>query len=296
MIFTDLRRVPRTFHYGIALALVLMIIFVGYLIYIRPDLARYTVLVQQEENLQQKYAAQQQKTTHLTYYRQQLRILQKKFVHMPSQLPVGNVMPLILEIISRIGKECAVTFALFAPLPKVIHRTYSESPINITLFGDYTHLMIFLKRIAALNCIITMHDLDIATDNWRDNHQLPANALPSLLRMKIMIKIYQDSFSRLYKIHELYPSQNISKHVQRDPFSWHHIAVRGEQLNTLTLFSLKSLKFVGILRNRRAIWGLVQLPNQHHLVVKVQAGDCLGKERKKIVRITEQYILLKPTV
>ncbi|WP_244917898.1 pilus assembly protein PilP [Legionella busanensis] len=62
----------------------------------------------------------------------------------------------------------------------------------------------------------------------------------------------------------------------------------------LEQFALDALKFVGTLEQTPTIWGLISLPNGE--IVRVRAGDYMGKNFGQITRITPTVLSLEETV
>jgi type IV pilus assembly protein PilP len=59
-------------------------------------------------------------------------------------------------------------------------------------------------------------------------------------------------------------------------------------------FSLDALKFVGTIQDGSIKWGLVAQPNGK--IVRIRAGDYMGENYGKILKITDKALLLQETV
>lgn len=164
-----------------------LVIGIGYWIFIGPNLEQYATLQTAEVNLKAAFETKQRQAANLDAYKNQLQIMNERFGHMIRQLPAQTEMPALLEDISKTGIAAGLSFELFAPLPEVAHDFYYELPINITVVGKYQQLAVFLSRIVEMSRIVTLHNFDIvAVDD--DKKSTDSG---DLLRMKILAKIYR---------------------------------------------------------------------------------------------------------
>lgn len=185
--FDNVGQWPKVVKATLIIFLSLIIIGIGYYIFILPNLEEYDRISEKQVELKHTFERNQQLDANLSEYRNQLHEIEERFGNMLKQLPTQNEMPALLEDISKTGIASGLTFKLFAPMPEVIHDFYIELPINIVVVGTYSQLAVFLSRVGAMSRIVTLHDFSIenvTTDNTTSN---PGDKL----EMKIVATIYR---------------------------------------------------------------------------------------------------------
>ena len=128
----------------------------------RPELQRHQ---EEEQRLRQEYRDKHAKAVNLELYKQQLKDIERSFGALLRQLPGKTEVPSLLVDISQTGLAAGLQEKLFQPEPEQRKDFYAELPINIRLTGSYHQFGEFVSGIAALPRIVTLHDIDIKSDN-----------------------------------------------------------------------------------------------------------------------------------
>ena len=178
---------PKPIKIGVILILSLVVLGLGYYLFIGPTIEKYNTLVVQETKLKVEFEGLQQKATNLDAYRNQMKIMNERFGAMLRQLPTQNEMPGLLEDISKTGIASGLTFVLFAPSPEILHDFYIELPIQMIVIGNYHQLAVFLSRVAEMNRIVTLHELVLEQAPVDKNKTVQGEQLV----MKITATIYR---------------------------------------------------------------------------------------------------------
>jgi type IV pilus assembly protein PilO len=80
-------------------------------------------------------------------------------------LPGKTEVPSLLIDISQTGLAAGLQEKLFQPEAEQRKDFYAELPIKIRLTGSYHQFGEFVSGIAALPRIVTLHDIDVRSDN-----------------------------------------------------------------------------------------------------------------------------------
>ena len=128
----------------------------------RPVLQQYAA---EELKLKQEFRDKHAKAVNLEVYKQQLKDIERSFGALLRQLPGKTEVPSLLVDISQTGLAAGLQEKLFQPQPEVKKDFYAELPIKIRLTGSYHQFGEFVSGIAALPRIVTLHDIDIKSDN-----------------------------------------------------------------------------------------------------------------------------------
>src|ERR1700756_3869476 len=128
----------------------------------RPDLQRHEA---EEQQLRQEFRDKHAKAVNLEIYKQQLKDIERSFGALLRQLPGKTEVPSLLVDISQTGLAAGLQEKLFQPEPEQKKDFYAELPIKIRLTGSYHQFGEFVSGIAALPRIVTLHDVDIKSDN-----------------------------------------------------------------------------------------------------------------------------------
>jgi len=128
----------------------------------RPELQQRE---DEEQTLRQEFKNKHAKAVNLDLYKQQLKDIERSFGALLRQLPGKTEVPNLLVDISQTGLSAGLEEKLFQPQGEVKKDFYAELPIKIRLTGSYHQFGQFVSGIAALPRIVTLHDVDIKSDN-----------------------------------------------------------------------------------------------------------------------------------
>ncbi len=76
-------------------------------------------------------------------------------------LPDSTEITALLRDITLRGNESGVEFTLFKPQAMVAHEFYSEKPIEVKVEGGYHNIARFLARLASMDRIVQVRDLQL---------------------------------------------------------------------------------------------------------------------------------------
>jgi type IV pilus assembly protein PilO len=128
----------------------------------RPELQRRADV---EQQLRQEFHTKHAKAVNLDLYKQQLKDIERSFGALLRQLPGKTEVPNLLVDISQTGLSAGLEEKLFQPQAEVKKDFYAELPIKIRLSGSYHQFGQFVSGIAALPRIVTLHDIEIKSEN-----------------------------------------------------------------------------------------------------------------------------------
>jgi type IV pilus assembly protein PilO len=128
----------------------------------RPELQRHQ---EEEQKLRTEFKEKHAKAVNLELYKAQLKDIERSFGALLRQLPGKTEVPSLLVDISQTGLAAGLQEKLFQPGPEQRKDFYAELPIKIRLTGSYHQFGEFVSGIAALPRIVTLHDIDIKSDN-----------------------------------------------------------------------------------------------------------------------------------
>jgi type IV pilus assembly protein PilO len=120
---------------------------------------------QEEQKLRQEFHTKHAKAVNLSIYKQQLADIERSFGALLRQLPGRTEVPNLVVDISQTGLAAGLQEKLFQPGEEVKKDFYAELPIKIRLSGSYHQFGQFVSGIAALPRIVTLHDIQIASES-----------------------------------------------------------------------------------------------------------------------------------
>ena len=164
---------------GIAIIGVLLL-FAGYWFLISDELVQYDQEQQKERGLKETYLSKKGLAINLPAYKLQMEEMYTAFGTLLRQLPNKTEVPNLLVDITQAGLGRGLNFVLFKPEKEKPQEFYAELPINIKVTGNYHELGQFVSDLAALPRIVTVGNIDIASD-----------AKNSLLTMSAVARTYR---------------------------------------------------------------------------------------------------------
>ena len=161
----DIGRWPLVFRAAVIVLVFVAVTFAGVWFTIVKDKAPVLQRAQAEEQeLRVTFENKQRKAANYDAYKAQLAQIEQSFGTMLRQLPGETEIPSLIVDISQTGLAAGLQEKLFQPQAEVPKDFYAEKPIKIQLSGGYHEMANFVSGIAALPRIVTLHDINITSE------------------------------------------------------------------------------------------------------------------------------------
>jgi len=103
----------------------------------------------------------QQKVANLDAYKKEVKIVEEELGKLTEQLPQSNEQAGLLEDISQQATSSGLQFITIKPKGQENKGFYQESPMELTLSGDYDGFGEFASNVSNMPRIVTLHDFTI---------------------------------------------------------------------------------------------------------------------------------------
>ena len=161
----DIGRWPLVFRAAVIALVLVAVTFAGIWFTIVKDKAPVLQRAEAEEQeLRVTFENKQRKAANYDAYKTQLAQIEQSFGTMLRQLPGETEIPSLIVDISQTGLAAGLQEKLFQPQAEIPKDFYAEKPIKIQLSGGYHEMANFVSGIAALPRIVTLHDINITTE------------------------------------------------------------------------------------------------------------------------------------
>jgi type IV pilus assembly protein PilO len=161
----DVGRWPLAFRVAVIVIVFIAVTFAGIWFTIvkdkAPQLARAEAV---EQELRVTFENKQRKAANYDAYKAQLSQIEQSFGTMLRQLPGETEIPSLIVDISQTGLASGLQEKLFQPQAEIPKDFYAEKPIKIRLSGGYHEMAKFVSGVAALPRIVTLHDINITSE------------------------------------------------------------------------------------------------------------------------------------
>ena len=117
----------------------------------------------EELTLKDQYRAKLQQAINLDELRRQKELVSQYVLTLEKQLPSKAEMDALLSDINQAGIGRGLQFELFRPGQTIAKDYYAELPISVRVSGRYHDLGAFAGDIANLPRIVTLNNLNLAT-------------------------------------------------------------------------------------------------------------------------------------
>jgi len=162
---SDIGRWPVAFRAAVIALVFVAVTFAGIWFTIVKDKAPVLQRAEAEEQeLRVTFENKQRKAANYDAYKAQLAQIEQSFGTMLRQLPGETEIPSLIVDISQTGLAAGLQEKLFQPQAEIPKDFYAEKPIKIQLSGGYHEMANFVSGIAALPRIVTLHDINITTE------------------------------------------------------------------------------------------------------------------------------------
>jgi len=162
---SNIARWPAAARAVVILFLMGGVIFLGYWLHIKDQIAELRVAEDKENSLKVIFEKKAQQAANLEAYEQQLAEMRESFGAMLRQLPNKTQVADLLVDISQTGLASGLEFELFKPEAEQPQDFYAVLPISIRVIGSYHEFGDFVSGVAALPRIVTLHNIRISNRN-----------------------------------------------------------------------------------------------------------------------------------
>ncbi len=145
---------------GIILILILLLdlyVWPGYL----AERNTYTGLQEQERSVQAKVLETQAIADHKEEFQNELNKLSEQLNEALTKLPNNPEVDKYLVTLNTLSKTTELNVVQIEPKAEVVKGFYAEIPVQIHLTGTYDDIAMFLYKLAELQRIINVSDLDL---------------------------------------------------------------------------------------------------------------------------------------
>jgi type IV pilus assembly protein PilO len=162
----DVGRWPLLFRAAVIVIVFVVVLGTGVWFAIIEDKAPQLQHAQEDEaTLRVTFENKQRKAANYDAYKAQLAQIEQSFGTMLRQLPGETEIPSLIVDISQTGLAAGLQERLFQPQGEAPKDFYAEKPIKIRLSGGYHEIANFVSGIAALPRIVTLHDINITSED-----------------------------------------------------------------------------------------------------------------------------------
>lgn len=133
----------------------------GYWKLTTPKIEELKTAQSRELELRTEFEGKQQKAANLEVLKKQLEDIKQTMGELLQKLPSKTQVPDLLQDISQTGLGAGLEFDIFKPGAEQPQEFYVELPIQIQVTGTYHQFGTFISGVAALQRIVTVHDVKI---------------------------------------------------------------------------------------------------------------------------------------
>ena len=152
---------PRQAQMGFCVIVAVIIILLGWWLFVRGKQTELEKLEGQETELRSEFENKQGRASNLEPLKQQLAQMEQQLQQMLRQLPSKTEMPDLIVDISQTALATGIQNELFQPAGESKKEFYAEKPIALRMVGTYHQFGAFVSGVASLPrvVIMTMHNI-----------------------------------------------------------------------------------------------------------------------------------------
>ena len=162
---------PRQAQTGFCVIVAVIIILLGWWLFVRGKQKELEKLEVQETELRTEFENKQGRASNLEPLKQQLAQMEQQLQQMLRQLPSKTEMPDLIVDISQTALATGIQNELFQPAGETKKEFYAEKPIALRMVGTYHQFGAFVSGVASLPrvVIMTMHDISLHPKNAKND-------------------------------------------------------------------------------------------------------------------------------
>lgn len=152
---------PLAGRVAVMVAIVIIVLVLGYFLVIRGDLQDLHYAQHTETTLKVEFEKKQHLAANLSAYEQQLKQMHEDFGSLLRQLPSKTEIDALLREVSQTAQEDGLAQQLFQPGAEKHEGFYAEKPIAMAYTGSYQQLAKFVSDVSSLSRIVTIRDFKL---------------------------------------------------------------------------------------------------------------------------------------
>jgi type IV pilus assembly protein PilO len=174
--FNSIGTAPLPIRIGVVIVLCIAIIGGGYYFDTQDQLVELEKVEAKEGELRKTFENKQKKAANLEAYKIQLEKMRKTFGDLLRKLPSKTEIPGLIVDVSNTGLASGLEIDLFRPQKEVKKDFYAEKPIRITVKGSFHEFGNFVSDVAALQRIVTLHNISLRPNKGGSKMKMDATA------------------------------------------------------------------------------------------------------------------------
>ena len=187
---SDLKKIgtaPLAARAFVLALLLTAIVCAGLWFLVKPKFQSLDVIAAKENNLKTVFDTTQAKAANREAYVEQLSEMKRTFNVMLRQLPNKTDIESLLIDLSQTSVAAGLEVEFFKPGKEIAREFYVEYPINISVTGNYHQFGNFVRGLAALPRIVTLHNIAITPSGGTAN----PNSSKQKLKMDLTATTYR---------------------------------------------------------------------------------------------------------
>jgi type IV pilus assembly protein PilO len=177
---------PTHVRVAILLGIGIFTLALGCLFFIRPRFMHLSQLEKQHTDLKLRYQNAYKQASALSVYEEQLVGIQKSLHTVHKQFATITEIPQLIHTISQLAIANSLEIRSIKPAQEGIHDFYFSMPLQISVIGDYSHLVFFIRQVESLQKAIVFNDFTITAFNDQKSDDFSTK----LLMMNALITVY----------------------------------------------------------------------------------------------------------
>ncbi len=132
-----------------------------YFLYL-PKFEKIENLEQDLSRLEKELQTAKRNAADLEKFQAKMREAEAQYRTAMRALPERQEIPSLLTSISKSGQDVGLEFLLFEPKGEQRKEFYAEIPVAINVKGDYHNLALFFDKVARLNRIVNIRNINMS--------------------------------------------------------------------------------------------------------------------------------------
>lgn len=159
---------PLSHRVGILGGSVVLVIIIGWFMFLAPALDVRTELVDEIEKLSDQIATERRLAMNLPRFRAEVKDLDIKLKFALQELPDEREIPDLLASISNLARDSGLDVQLFKPRPESLKEFYAEVPVEIDVIGSFHQVASFFDEVGQLSRIVNIGGISVREPQVKD--------------------------------------------------------------------------------------------------------------------------------
>jgi type IV pilus assembly protein PilO len=154
-------KAPPAVKYGGLGGVIVVLTLLNFLLLVQPVEAKIAATVNQQRELDAKYAEKRDLAENLNERKREMEVLEQKLTEALTELPEKKELEELLAQLNDIGRKSGLEIARVEPGVETASGFFARIPVKMVVSGNFHEVAMFLQEVSNMRRIVNVNELGL---------------------------------------------------------------------------------------------------------------------------------------